>query len=579
MPSPISRAARWAPKRASACRGVARVVAGLHPAIDDRRPRRDDEQHRETGEIGAKRHGVTRARCWQHHTCWRAGTRAGRFARGPIRVRDACRTSTRCARRCARTTSARCARGRRRRRRSRVRFERFFTELRDPLLALYGDDPRFADAWERLLRRDRRHRRGARRASCARSTTSARSRRTGSSASRRSATSTYVDRFAGTLRGRPRAAALPARARRHLPAPDAAAARAAGAQRRRLRGGRLRRGRAVAGHAGRPARAGGRPARGGHGAVRRPRAQPHRGASTRGRAAHPGRFYRTFPDRDASPTRYERTLPEVFPDTAPGQLHVGRRSSALGLDDVQRLPVGPRLHEPGRVRGHGRGDARPRARSASTCCGSTPRRSCGSGSGPTARTSPRSTSCCRRSARRCGSPRPAVAFKAEAIVAPRDLVPYLGTGRHEGKECDLAYHNVLMVLLWSALASRPGGADDAARCARCRRCRRAPGWLTYVRCHDDIGWAITPEDAARVGRGRVPAPALPGRLLRGRVPGHVRARRALPARPAHGRGAHSRHLRVAGGPGERAGRRGRRARGAAHAAPARAWRSPTAGCR
>jgi amylosucrase len=25
------------------------------------------------------------------------------------------------------------------------------------------------------------------------------------------------------------------------------------------------------------------------------------------------------------------------------------------------------------------------------------------------------------------------------------------------------------------------------------------GWLTYVRCHDDIGWAITPEDGARVG--------------------------------------------------------------------------------
>jgi amylosucrase len=25
------------------------------------------------------------------------------------------------------------------------------------------------------------------------------------------------------------------------------------------------------------------------------------------------------------------------------------------------------------------------------------------------------------------------------------------------------------------------------------------GWLTYVRCHDDIGWAITEEDAGRVG--------------------------------------------------------------------------------
>ena len=28
------------------------------------------------------------------------------------------------------------------------------------------------------------------------------------------------------------------------------------------------------------------------------------------------------------------------------------------------------------------------------------------------------------------------------------------------------------------------------------------GWVTYVRCHDDIGWAITEEDAGRGGRGR-----------------------------------------------------------------------------
>src|SRR3954471_23725797 len=33
-----------------------------------------------------------------------------------------------------------------------VRFERFFTELRDPLVALYGADPRWAGAWPRLLR-------------------------------------------------------------------------------------------------------------------------------------------------------------------------------------------------------------------------------------------------------------------------------------------------------------------------------------------------------------------------------------------------------------------------------------------
>ena len=69
-----------------------------------------------------------------------------------------------------------------------VRFERFFTELRDPLVALYGDDPRFAGAWERLLRRDRARPPRSARASCGCSTTSARSRPTGSSASRPSAT-------------------------------------------------------------------------------------------------------------------------------------------------------------------------------------------------------------------------------------------------------------------------------------------------------------------------------------------------------------------------------------------------------
>jgi amylosucrase len=93
---------------------------------------------------------------------------------------------------------------------------------------------------------------------------------------------------------------------------------------------------------------------------------------------------------------------------------------------------------------------------------------------------------------------PGVAFKAEAIVSPRDLVSYLGTGRHERKECDLAYHNVLMVLLWSTLAS----GRVALMTSTLQAMPPVPpgaGWLTYVRCHDDIGWAVTEEDAAAVG--------------------------------------------------------------------------------
>jgi amylosucrase len=101
-----------------------------------------------------------------------------------------------------------------------------------------------------------------------------------------------------------------------------------------------------------------------------------------------------------------------------------------------------------------------------------------------------------RSAMRIAAP--AVAFKAEAIVAPRDLVSYLGTGKHEAKECDLAYHNVLMVLLWSALASgRVTLLTSALRAMP--PVPPGAGWITYVRCHDDIGWAITDEDAARAG--------------------------------------------------------------------------------
>jgi amylosucrase len=95
---------------------------------------------------------------------------------------------------------------------------------------------------------------------------------------------------------------------------------------------------------------------------------------------------------------------------------------------------------------------------------------------------------------------PGVIFKAEAIVAPEDLVPYLGGHERYRPECELAYHNVLMVLLWSSLAT--GDARLAAHALR--RMRPIPpetSWVTYVRGHDDIGWAITDEDAAAIGAG------------------------------------------------------------------------------
>jgi amylosucrase len=93
---------------------------------------------------------------------------------------------------------------------------------------------------------------------------------------------------------------------------------------------------------------------------------------------------------------------------------------------------------------------------------------------------------------------PAVLLKAEAIVAPSDLAHYLGQGRYYGKVCDLAYHNVLMVQIWSMLATR----DVRLAVHTLRTLPPQPSttaWITYVRCHDDIGWAIDDADAAAVG--------------------------------------------------------------------------------
>ncbi len=93
---------------------------------------------------------------------------------------------------------------------------------------------------------------------------------------------------------------------------------------------------------------------------------------------------------------------------------------------------------------------------------------------------------------------PAIIFKAEAIVAPDDLIAYLGQREHYGKVSDTAYHNSLMVHIWSSLAAR----DTRLMTHALRQFPVKPtntAWNTYLRCHDDIGWAITDDDAQSVG--------------------------------------------------------------------------------
>ena len=82
---------------------------------------------------------------------------------------------------------------------------------------------------------------------------------------------------------------------------------------------------------------------------------------------------------------------------------------------------------------------------------------------------------------------PAVVFKAEAIVSPVDLAAYPGVGRHHGHISDLAYHNSLMVRFWSAVATRDARLATLVL-GRLPAKPASTAWATYLRCHDDIGW-------------------------------------------------------------------------------------------
>ena len=94
---------------------------------------------------------------------------------------------------------------------------------------------------------------------------------------------------------------------------------------------------------------------------------------------------------------------------------------------------------------------------------------------------------------------PAVIHLEEAIVGPAEMLPYLGRGRHDGREGNLAYHNSLMVQFWSALATRDARLmGHVLRTHFPDRLTNAT-YATYIRCHDDIGWAVTDEDAAALG--------------------------------------------------------------------------------
>ncbi|MBL7806560.1 MAG: amylosucrase [Saprospiraceae bacterium] len=96
---------------------------------------------------------------------------------------------------------------------------------------------------------------------------------------------------------------------------------------------------------------------------------------------------------------------------------------------------------------------------------------------------------------------PGMALLGEAIVAPKEIMKYFGTDAFLARECDVAYNATQMAIQWDTLAT----GDVRLMLASQHDLMQKPygaTWITYTRCHDDIGLGY--EDAAIEAAGFTP---------------------------------------------------------------------------
>lgn len=98
----------------------------------------------------------------------------------------------------------------------------------------------------------------------------------------------------------------------------------------------------------------------------------------------------------------------------------------------------------------------------------------------------------------CQVTAPGVLFIAEAIVAPVEIIKYFGEDAVNAKECEMAYNATFMALLWDAVATKNAMLLNQGIRSIPEKLERAT-WLNYVRCHDDIGWGFDDNDIRLAG--------------------------------------------------------------------------------
>ena len=205
-------------------------------------------------------------------------------------------------------------------------------------------------------------------------------------------------------------------------------------------------------------------------------------------------YYHCFDSREI-PDQYERTMPQVFPNTAPGnfswceemgkwvlttfhtyQWDLNYRNPAVLADMLSSMLRLANLGvEVFRI------DAVPYIwKELGTNCRNLPQ----------VHTVVRIL----RLALECVCP--AVILKGEVVMAPKELAAYFGTP--EKPECHMLYNVSTMVNLWGALAS----GDVRLLKAQLDALHALPDhcwFVNYLRCHDDIGWGLDEEEERRLG--------------------------------------------------------------------------------
>ncbi|MDF1587731.1 MAG: amylosucrase [Gammaproteobacteria bacterium] len=93
---------------------------------------------------------------------------------------------------------------------------------------------------------------------------------------------------------------------------------------------------------------------------------------------------------------------------------------------------------------------------------------------------------------------PGVLFIAEAIVAPVEVTKYFGEDAVIAKECEIAYNATFMALMWDAVATKNAKLLNQGIKSLPVKLERAT-WLNYIRCHDDIGLGFDDQDIVLAG--------------------------------------------------------------------------------